>query len=95
MKIETGELRQVFDALMDHLDRTGQESIDLPWDFYWEIARESRYNPYSEPKAISLGQLSDDWDELLKVVDGDMPAVGYAFVWLSSVLRAVGESSEQ
>jgi hypothetical protein len=94
MKITTEDLRRVFNRLIDHLEGTGQNLTELPWDFYWEIAKEDLYEPYSEPKQLSIGQLSDDWDELLKIANGRMPPVGYALVWLSSILRAVGESAK-
>ena len=94
MKIETKELRRIFNVLVDHLEGTGQTSFDLPWDFYWEVAKEDLYNPYSEPEQLSLGQLTDDWDELVKIANQDMPPIGYALVWLSAILRAVGEPAE-
>jgi len=94
MKIETKELRRIFNVLLDHLESAGQDSFDPPWDFYWEVAKDDLYNPYSEPGQLSLGQLADDWGELVKIVNQDMPPVGYALVWLSAILRAVGESAE-
>jgi len=94
MKIEVADLRKMFEVLAEHLEETGQASVEIPWDFYWEVSREERYDPYSEPKQLSLGQLSDDWNELLKIRDGEMPSVGHALVWLSSILRSVGEAAK-
>lgn len=94
MEVKTEDLRRIFSSLMNHLEATGQASTELPWDFYWDIPREALYNPYAQPERLSLGQLSDDWDELLKIDSESMPAVGYATVWLASVLRAVGEASK-
>lgn len=94
MIIQVQDLRRAFEALMSHLEEGGMISAELPWDFYWEIAREELYHPYAEPKQLSLGQLSDDWNELLRITKGEMPPVKYALVWLSTVLRAVGESDE-
>jgi hypothetical protein len=56
--------------------------------------REALYDPYTQPESLSLGQLSDDWEDLLKIDSENMPAVGYAAVWLASILRAVGESTK-
>jgi hypothetical protein len=94
MKITTEDLRKTFEALVDHLDETGQASVELPWDFYWDLSAEELYDPYSDPKDLSLGQLSDDWNRLLQISNGEMPAVGYALVWLSSILRAVGQTAK-
>jgi len=94
MRIELTDLRKMFEVLAVHMDKTGQSSVEVAEDFYWEISPEERYNPYSEPGQFSLGQLSSDWSELLKIRDGEMPAVGYALVWLSSILRSVGEAAK-
>jgi hypothetical protein len=95
MKIATEDLRRAFEALVSHLEGTGQEVVDIPWDYYWDMPKEERYDPYSEPRNLNLGQISDDWNEILEITDGTMPCVGYALVWLSSVLRAVGEVAER
>jgi hypothetical protein len=93
MKITTEDLRKAFGALVDHLDETGQASVELLWDFYWDLSAEELYDPYSDPKDLSLDQLSDDWNRLIQISNGEMPAVGYALVWLSSILRAVGQAA--
>lgn len=94
MKINSAQLRQAFEVLISHIEAHGETTIELPWDLYWDLPRESLYDPYKEPNNFDLGQLTDDWQELEKIVVGEMPPVGYALVWLSSILRAVGENSK-
>lgn len=40
-------------------ERKGNE-IEINGDFYWDIPGDDLYNPYSEPRNMTLGQLSDD-----------------------------------
>jgi hypothetical protein len=49
----------------------GQGSIDLPGDFYCDVPAEALYDPYSEPRQLNLGQLSEDWEKLLSLVSGE------------------------
>jgi hypothetical protein len=91
MRITTEELRKATHSLLSHLEKSGHTTVDVDQDFYWSIAPEQRYDPYTEPKELSMGQLTDDWEEVLAVTRGDKAPVGYALVWLSSILRAVGE----
>ena len=91
--MSTRELRDISAALFDHLDRTGQAGVELPWDFYWDMSSDELYQPYAAPTDLSLGQLSEDWTKLKAIVSGDMPAVGPAVAWLAAVLRAVGDAS--
>jgi hypothetical protein len=91
MNITLAELRAVSDKLFTHLENRGYTSVDLTVDYYWDFAKQQRYDPYQEPTEFSLGQLSDDWTELQKIQSGEASTIAYALVWLASVLRAVGE----
>jgi hypothetical protein len=94
-EVGTRDLRRVFNLLMEHMEAIGQEAIDLPGDFYWDVPAEALYDPYSEPRQLDLGQLSEDWEKLLSLANGESPPVGYAFVWLASILRAYGQSARR
>ena len=91
MQVSVSELRAMTEKLFLHLERKDYSSVELSTDYYWNIPKEFRYNPYEEPKDLDLGQLTDDWANLRKILEGTTEPVGYAFVWLSTVLRAVGE----
>ena len=90
LKISTRELRIIFSKLLDHLEKQGDE-IALPHDFYWNIEEESLYEVSVEPKKFTIGQLTDDWKELKKLLDSDGEPIAFSFVWLAAILRALGE----
>jgi hypothetical protein len=94
MKIDIADVKRVFETLVAHLEQTNQSTHEIEWDYYWDVPTEDRYNPYVDPKELNMGQLTDDWQELIKIADGDMPPVGPALMWLSSILRAIGESTK-
>lgn len=91
MRINVSELRAISAQLFSHLEESGRDSVEIPSDYYWDISKENRYNPYEEPTNFDLGQLTDDWAELQKIALGEKEPIGYALVWFSTVLRAVGE----
>ncbi len=92
MKIQLSELRQAINVLFDHLERTGRTEIEVTEDFYWSIPEKLLYSVYSPPpeSELTMGQLSDDWNELTKIASGKSPPLAYALVWLSSLLRFIG-----
>ncbi len=92
MQVSTSDLRTLTEQLISHLEKKGYHSIEVSSDYYWNIAQETRYDPYQEPLEFDLGQLTDDWAELQKILLGDSPTIGYALVWLSSILRYIGET---
>jgi hypothetical protein len=92
VRIDVADLRSVCDRLLSHLEEQGIESVELPFDYYWDIPEEGRYKPYQKPSDHTLGQLTDDWSELRKVLDGRSEPISYHFVWLATILRAIGEA---
>lgn len=93
MDVHIKELRAVADKLFRHLLESGHETIDLPQDLYWSIPKEARYDPYSQPTELTLGQLSDDLAELKRIESGEVEPLSFALVWLAAVIRAVGEET--
>ena len=91
MEVDLRELRQVFEQLLQLWEQGAETTISIPADFYWHIPKELKYNVYEEPHDLTIGQLTDDWEELKGVLNGERPPVRYAMVWLAAVLRAVGE----
>ncbi|WP_434380101.1 hypothetical protein [Melittangium boletus] len=92
MKIQLSDLRRATDALFDHLERTGRTEVDLTADFYWSIPEKRLYSVYAPPPGseLTMGQLSDDWNEVAKIASGQRAPIAYALVWLSSLLRFIG-----
>lgn len=91
MKVSTNELHRATALLLRHLEHSGQKEFEISEDYYWNISPAARYDPYNEPKEITVGQLSDDWSEVKHILEGQREPLGYALVWLAAVLRRVGE----
>jgi hypothetical protein len=91
MIVKISELRALTEQLFAHLEQNRCNTVDISHDYYWDIPQENRYDPYQEPQEFTLGQLSDDWAELEKILAGNSEPIAYALVWLSTVLRAIGE----
>ncbi|HYX37724.1 MAG TPA: hypothetical protein VE954_31875 [Oligoflexus sp.] len=93
MEIKVSELRSIANKLFDHLEHRGHSSLTIESDFYWSIPQEQLYDTYADPKNFTQGQLSDDWSELQSILKGEKEPLGFALVWLASVLRKIGEDT--
>lgn len=91
MKIALDELLAVMRILDEHLQHTQAAEIDIEDDYYWSVPPSSRYDPSVQPSSLSLGQLSDDWFELRKLLDKKRQPNKIDLVWLASLLRRLGE----
>jgi hypothetical protein len=90
MTVDIEELRTVVATLLDVVERDGT-TIEIADDFYWDIPKNSRYEIYVSPAELTVGQLTEDWNELRRIGRGEADALPYALVWASSILRRIGE----
>lgn len=90
MKLKVSELRQATNLLFDHLERAGHTEIELDSDHYWSIPNEKLYSVYEDPSDFTVGQLSEDLENVRAIVAGSRPPIAYAFVWVSTLLRFIG-----
>jgi len=91
VKVSIEELREISNRLLDHVESLGVKEVDLSQDYYWTLPPDQLYDPALTVPNPSLGQLTDDWNELQLIKRGERPAVAIALSWLSAVMRAVGE----
>lgn len=91
MNVSVAELRAITEKLLAHLEQKAGVQIEISMDHYWSVAKDQRYDSYQQPTELDVGQLSDDWAELQKINQGISDPTSFALVWLSTILRAVGE----
>jgi len=91
MDISIEELRAAANLLLDYLVREGYQQVSLSHDYYWSVPKEAAFDPYHQPTSLTLGQLTEDMNELRRLLRGDTEPLAYGLVWLAAVLRAVGE----
>ena len=87
------ELQAIAHRLFAYLEETGRDEFEVSEDYYWSIEKDEVYDPLKDPKNLTMGQLSDDWNELKSILEGDSPPIGYALVWFSAILRIIGEKA--
>ena len=90
MRVTIKELRRFANLLFDHLETSGQTEVEIDKDYYWFIPDDAVHSVYQEPSKFTVGQLSQDMEALRDIEAGKRPPIGYAFTWLSALLRFVG-----
>ncbi len=92
MNIDVETLEKAFQIILAYLEKVEVTSIEVDKDFYWDISPEQRYAPYQDPKDLSLGQLSSDWEHIQKIASGNEEPIAYSLVWLASLMKYLGEN---
>jgi hypothetical protein len=88
MKVNIKEIEIVALLLLSKLRESKGNEIELTNDYYWDISIEELYNPYEEPSNITLGQLSDDIEEIQRLNKSD-DAIAYDLKRLAAILKAL------
>lgn len=89
MKANINEIEKITSLLLLNLKEKLGNEIELENDFYWNISSEEIYQPYLEPKNISLGQLSDDLKEISRLSNSPNLAIPYDLKRLSEIIKAL------
>lgn len=92
MHIEISALRAITDELLSRIEQRGIKAVELNYDYYWSIPAKLRYDTYDEPSEFNMGQLSEDLAFVNEMLSGVRPPVSYGLVWISSLLRYIGET---
>lgn len=88
MAINIEELKQITLRVLSEIQSCRGNEIELVEDYYWDIPRAARYNPYEEPKQLSLGQLSFDEEEVKRLLRTD-DAVAYDLKRIAAIFYAL------
>lgn len=91
-EIPVDKLKGVFDLLMERI-HAGKQVLEIDADEFWSVPQDQVYDVYSEPRDLTIGALSDSWSYLEDMLSDPDRVVGYGFVWLSEVLRAIGDET--
>ncbi len=91
LQININELEKALSQILEKLRRQEGEVVDVgSIDYYWSINGEEKYDPYQDPERFTLGQLTDDLEEIRKIASGEAEPVALDLVKVSAVLAAVG-----
>ncbi len=90
MEIKVSDLEQLTKKMFEYIKDQEIQSITIEKDFYWNVSYEEKYDSYQEPAELDVGQLTDDWQELLNILNGKSELCNLAFVWLAQILHAIG-----
>lgn len=94
MKIEIDDLLHVINIISENIRENFPDGIEIEnEDYYWEIDDNDLYNPYLEENDldISMGQISFDWESLLRLKDKNSIPISYDVKRLSVMFRIINK----
>lgn len=91
IRVPVDAVREAIDKLLRHAKDAHGDSVELDADLYWFVPNDVLHRAEEPPTGLTLGSLRDDLAELEAIADGSKEPIGYALVWASALLRAIGD----
>jgi hypothetical protein len=91
LSVSIRRLHEAFERAIDYLAEQEGSAIPLSHDYFWSIPADELYDVYSRPATITIGQVSESWQHIEDLLDGKTDFLNYHLIWLSDVLRAIGQ----
>jgi hypothetical protein len=88
--LSVAKLRAAADAILGSLEERDIEEIAVDVDYFWSISPEQQYDVTAEPTEFTIGQVSESYGQLTRIVGSGEQPVDYTLVWLGEVLQAAG-----
>lgn len=87
-------IRKIINILSDELEKLEDKDIGiLEDDLYWNILEDELYNPYHEPSHLTMGSITEDWEFLQKILNGEREMIDYDLYKVASILRFLGKNN--
>jgi len=86
--IRLNEIESILTLLLTDLKEKFGNEIAIENDYYWEISAGELYNAYNEPENFTIGQLSDDMQELRRLQNSEN-IIAYDLNRISRILKAI------
>jgi hypothetical protein len=92
-KISLADISDIFHLLFQKYQELNIDFIETKKEYYWDIDKHELYDPYNEPKNLTLGQLSFDLEELKKIASENRNVVSYDLELIARVLKVISVES--
>ena len=89
MKVNLDEISKLVMILISNLKESKGTEIEINNDYYWDISSDQLYNPYDNPTNMSLGQLSDDLNEISRLFKSKEEAIPYDLKRIAEILKTL------
>lgn len=89
LEISVEDVKRALELLLEKVqDQDGVLRVDK--EGFWSIPQEGAYEIYEEPADLTIGMVSESWEQVEAMLREPDRVVGYGLVWLAEVLRAAG-----
>lgn len=87
--ISVDQIRQTLLAVLDHVKATYGDTIELESDYFWSIPDKAKYDVYTKPDELTVGQVSEVNEHLAKLAQPAQDVATYQLRWFAQLFDAI------
>lgn len=87
--ISVDQIRHTLLALLDHLKAAYGDTIELESDYFWSIPDNAKFDVYTKPGELTVGQVSEVIEHLAKLAQPGQDVATYQLRWLAQLFDAI------
>jgi hypothetical protein len=91
IEVSVEDLKRAVSLLLDRVADDGVLRIDH--EAFWSVPAPAAYDVYREPSDLTIGMVSESWENIAGIIRDPDNAVDYGLVWVAEVLRAAGDEA--
>ena len=92
LEIETSKLRKIVNDILSHVEHNlGHSVIRLPEEYYWQVSGEDRYDLTKVDPDFGLGNLWDDWEFLVPLLEDKDQVLAIMLMHVAPILLAIAD----
>lgn len=88
-EISVDRIRDSLLALLDHVRSLYGDKIELESNYFWSIPDNAKFDVYSDPEELTVGQVSEVWDHLTKLTPSPENLATYQLRWFAQLFDAI------
>ncbi|MGA8725422.1 MAG: hypothetical protein WB565_10280 [Acidimicrobiales bacterium] len=91
LRIPIASLKAMCETLLDRVSSSEGDSVLIEHDYFWSITRDERTEVSLRPESLTIGQVSECWSNLERMLEDPSREITFGLVWLAEILRTIGD----
>lgn len=86
--VRVDDLKRALSLLLDRVEVAGGV-VRIDREAFWSVPEAQAYDVYVEPTELTIGMVSESWEQVEAMLSDPDRAVGHGLICLAEVLRAI------
>lgn len=87
--VSIDQLRRTVLAVLDHVQATYGDTIELESDYFWSVPEDAKFDVYTKPAELTVGQVSEVCEHLTRLGEPGRDVATFQLRWFAQLFEAI------